>query len=180
MLQNLMTVEENILLWIQNNVRNEWLTSFFTFITFLGNKGLIWILVSIILLFPQKTRKTGVKSLIALCISALIINMLLKNIVVRTRPYDVIHGLTSLIGIQKDYSFPSGHTGSSFAVAVILFRELPKRFGIPILIFAFLMGFSRMYVGVHYPSDIISGALIGTVIALFVSCLKLSFFDRNV
>ncbi len=79
----------------------------------------------------------------------------------------MLPGLTSLIGVQDDFSFPSGHTGSSFAAAVVMYRGLPKKVGVPALVFAFLMGFSRLYVGVHYPSDVIGGALIGTAIALF-------------
>ena len=163
MLQNLATLEESILLGIQSDLRNEWLTPVFIFITRLGNGGFIWILGSILLLAPKKTRKIGVMALAALVGSVLIDNVILKNVVARTRPYEVIGGLTSLIGIQKDFSFPSGHTGSSFAVAVVMFRGLPKKFGVPALI-----GFSRLYVGVHYPSDVLGGALIGTGIALFV------------
>lgn len=168
MLQNLATLEESILLGIQSNLRNEWLMPVFIFITRLGNGGFIWILGSILLLAPKKTRKIGVMALAALAGSVLIDNVILKNVVARTRPYEVIGGLTSLIGIQKDFSFPSGHTGSSFAVAVVMFRGLPKKFGVPALILAFLIGFSRLYVGVHYPSDVLGGALIGTGIALFV------------
>lgn len=169
MLQYLMTLEESILLWIQSNVRNEWLTPVFIFITKLGNGGFIWILGSILLLAPKKTRKIGVMAVAALICSVLIDNVMLKNAVARTRPYEVIEGLTSLVGVQKDFSFPSGHTGSSFAAAVVMFRGLPKKFGVPALILAFLIGFSRLYVGVHYPTDVLAGALIGTGIALLVS-----------
>lgn len=168
MLQNLIAMEADILLWIQNNVRNELLTPIFKFITTLGNGGLIWIVGSIGLLIPKKTRRVGVLALISLVFSALIDNVILKNVVARTRPYEVIEGLTSLVGAQKDYSFPSGHTGSAFAAAVVMFLGLPKKCGISILVFACLMGLSRLYVGVHYPSDVLCGALIGTGIALVV------------
>lgn len=167
MLQNLIAMEADILLWIQNNIRNDVLTPIFKFITTLGNAGVIWIVLSVGLLIPKKTRRVGVLALVSLLFSALIDNVILKNVVARTRPYDVIEGLTSLVGAQKDYSFPSGHTGSAFAAAGVMFRELPKKFGIPILVFACLMGLSRLYVGVHYPSDVLGGALIGTGIALF-------------
>lgn len=168
MLQNLATLEESILLGIQSDLRNECLTPVFIFITRLGNGGFIWILGSILLLAPKKTRKIGVMAVAALICSVLIDNVMLKNAVARTRPYEVIEGLTSLVGVQKDFSFPSGHTGSSFAAAVVMFRGLPKKFGVPALILAFLIGFSRLYVGVHYPTDVLGGALIGTGIALFV------------
>lgn len=169
MLQYLMSVEDSILLWIQNSMRNEILTPIFTTITTLGNGGFIWIAGSVMLLIPKKTRNIGVMSLSALALSALIDNVILKNLIARTRPYEVIHGLTSLIGAQNDYSFPSGHTGSSFAAAVVMFCGLPKKYGVPALILAFLIGFSRLYVGVHYPSDVLCGVLIGTGIALLIN-----------
>ena len=162
----MVAMEADILLWIQNNIRNDVLTPIFKFITTLGNAGVIWIVLSVGLLIPKKTRRVGVLALVSLLFSALIDNVILKNVVARTRPYDLIEGLTSLVGAQKDYSFPSGHTGSDFAAAVVMFRGLPKKFGIPILVFACLMGLSRLYVGVHYPSDVLGGVLIGTGIAL--------------
>lgn len=80
-------------------------------------------------------------------------------------PYDCIRGLIPLITPPTDYSFPSGHTAASFAVGVLLFRKLPKRYGIPALVLAALIGFSRLYLGVHYPSDVLAGALLGTGIS---------------
>lgn len=163
----MVAMEADILLWIQNNIRNDVLTPIFRFITTLGNAGVIWIVLSVGLLIPKKTRRVGALALVSLVFSALIDNVILKNVVARTRPHDVIEGLTSLVGAQKDYSFPSGHTGSAFAAAVVMFLGLPKKCGIPILVFACLMGLSRLYVGVHYPSDVLGGVLIGTGIALF-------------
>ena len=167
MLQYLLSVDENILLWIQECMRNDVLTPFWIAVTTLGNGGLIWLIGSALLLISKKTRKIGIMALVALAFSVLIDNVILKNLVARTRPYEVVPGLTSLIGAQNDFSFPSGHTGSSFAAVVVMYRGLQKNVGVPALVFAFLMGFSRLYVGVHYPSDVISGALIGTAIALF-------------
>ncbi|MDD6304870.1 MAG: phosphatase PAP2 family protein [Lachnospiraceae bacterium] len=166
MLQYLMEMEQNILLFVQNNIRNDFLDPIVIFITKLGNGGAIWLLLAVALLCFKKTRKTGVLVLVALAGSLLINNMILKNLVARTRPYDVIPGLTSLIGAQGDFSFPSGHTGSSFAAAVVLFCRLPKKYGIPAMILAVLISLSRIYVGVHYPTDVLAGALIGTGIAI--------------
>ena len=156
------------------------LTPVFKFITTLGNAGVIWIVFSVGLLIPKKTRRVGVLALVSLFFSALIDNVILKNVVARTRPYDVIEGLTSLVGAQKDYSFPSGHTGSAFAAAVVMFRELPKKLGIPILVFACLMGLSRLYVGVHYPSDVLGGVLIGTCIALLTHWFGTVWIEQKV
>ena len=168
MLQAMTTMESGIMLWVQEYLRRDWLDPIWIAVTTLGNGGMIWILLSIGLLIPKKTRKTGMLALLALAFSYLINNLLLKNLIARTRPYEVIAGLHTLVGAQRDYSFPSGHTGSSFAAAVVLFCRLPKRLSSFFLLLAFLIGFSRLYVGVHYPSDIISGAIIGTLIALIL------------
>lgn len=176
----MIAMEADILLWIQNNIRNDVLTPIFKFVTTLGNAGMIWIVLSVGLLIPKKTRRVGVLALVSLSFSALIDNVILKNVVARTRPYDVIEGLTSLVGSQKDYSFPSGHTGSAFAAAVVMFRGLPKKYGIPILVFACLMGLSRLYVGVHYPSDVLGGVLIGTGIALLTHWFGTVWIEQKV
>ena len=170
MLQAMTTMESEIMLWVQEYLRRDWLDP----IWIAG--GMIWILLSVGLLIPKKTRKTGMLALLALAFSYLINNLLLKNLIARTRPYEVIAGLHTLIGAQRDYSFPSGHTGSSFAAAVVLFCRLSKRLSSFLLLLAFLIGFSRLYVGVHYPSDIIVGAISGTLIALVLlwieRCIK--------
>lgn len=161
MMEWMLDMDAGILLFLQENVRNEILTPILTLITTLGNGAAVWIIVSLILLIPRKTRQAGAMSLLALLVSFLLNNMLLKNLVARARPYDAIEGLTALVGRPRDYSFPSGHTGSSFASAWVLFRKLPKRFGIPALVLAGLIGLSRLYVGVHYPTDVFFGMING-------------------
>lgn len=103
--------------------------------------------------------------LLALCAVAAFQQYAVETSVARSRPYDCIRGLIPLITPPTDYSFPSGHTAASFAVGVLLFRKLPKRYGIPALVLAALIGFSRLYLGVHYPSDVLAGALLGTGIS---------------
>ena len=95
-------------------------------------------------------------------------NGILKNLVGRIRPFDVNTSIQLLVARPHDYSFPSGHTAASFAAAVILFLQLPKKYGIPALILAVLISFSRLYLGVHYPTDVLAGAVSGTLIALAV------------
>lgn len=168
MINYLMNLDGNILLWIQEYMRNAFLTPVFIIITNMGNSGAVWLAVSVIMLFFRKTRKAGILSLAALLASFIIDNVILKNLIARTRPYEVIPKLRILISKQGDYSFPSGHTGSSFASAVILYKTLPKKFGIPALTLAGLMGFSRLYLGVHYPSDVLGGAIIGSLIAIIL------------
>lgn len=161
-------MEESILLWLQNCMRNHILDDILIFITTLGNGGLLWIVLTIILLARRNTRNVGCMSAAALIGSVLVNNVLLKNLVARTRPYEMIEGLTCLVGKQSDYSFPSGHTAASFAAAVIFCLALPKKYGIPAMVMAVLIAFSRLYIGVHYPSDVLAGAAFGTLIALLV------------
>ncbi len=163
MLELITNADIQILLLIQENIRTPWLTPIVTFLTSLGNAGILWVLLSALLLIPKKTRKIGCASFIALFASLVINNLILKNLVARTRPYDAFQELAPLVTRPSDFSFPSGHTGSSFASAYVLWRRLPKTAGIPALVMAALIGLSRLYVGVHYPSDVLVGLLTGVL-----------------
>ena len=162
----LIELDGNVLLWIQEYLRNDFLNVIMKIITSLGDAGFVWILFAVIMLFFKKTRKVGIMVGMALIGSIIFNNLILKNLFQRTRPYEVVEGLKNLIGKQSDFSFPSGHTGSSIAAGIVMFKELPKRFGIPALILGILISFSRLYAGVHYPTDVIVGAIMGAVSAL--------------
>ena len=157
----LINLDGNILLWIQEYIRQDWMEGFWKGITMLGDSGWFWIALSLLLMVPRQTRWIGITSLAAIVIGALITNVTLKNLVARTRPYEVVEGLVLLIEKQRDYSFPSGHTCASFAAAGVYWRMLPKKFGIPLVILAAMIAFSRLYVGVNYPTDVLAGLLIG-------------------
>lgn len=161
MLEALQNLDSNILLWIQENLRSDWLTPVVIFITRLGNAGMIWIILALGLLLPKKTRREGLMCTVALVMMLVLNNMFLKNLVARTRPYEVVHGLVSLVGNMRDFSFPSGHTAAAFSVASVVFYKCPKWLWIPVMLLAALMGFSRLYVGVHYPTDVIFAVLEG-------------------
>ena len=115
----------------------------------------------VILLIPEKTRPIGITALVSLIIGTLITNVFLKNAVARIRPYEVVEGLILLIEKQRDYSFPSGHTCASFAAAMVYMKMMPKKYGVPFVILAALIALSRLYVGVHYPTDVIGGLIVG-------------------
>lgn len=157
-----------LLLWIQEHIRMEWLSPVMKFITHLGDSGFVWIILTLVLLIFKGTRKEGFLCACSLLLVLLINNIILKNAIARTRPYEVVEGLQRIIEAQSDFSFPSGHTASSFAAAVVMFMKLPKQYGIPAMILAVLIGLSRLYVGVHFPTDVIGAALIGTAGAVFV------------
>ena len=179
--------DAGILIFIQEHIRSDMLTPFMTVVTHTADSGLIWIILSILLVIIPGTRRHGMIAGSSLAIEALISNVFVKNVVARTRPYEVVDGLINLIEKQKDYSFPSGHTGASFAVAGALFAiailglpfaEKPgeisrsktspafKVFAVITLLYALLIAFSRLYLGVHYPTDVLGGFLIGAVTSI--------------
>lgn len=158
--------DASILLFIQNHIRQPWLSPIVIGITHLGDKGLFWIALTLLMIYFRKTRRTGYTSLIAMTIGLLVTNLILKNWIARVRPYELIEGLQLIIGKQKDFSFPSGHACNSFAAGWAMFRGLKKRsWGVAALVLAILITLSRIYVGVHYPTDILAGAAIGIAAA---------------
>ena len=168
MMERFFQLDGNILLWIQQYIRCDLLTPFFRFFTTLGEGGAIWIAIAIMLFFIKKYRKTGVMVGVSLLGSLIFINMIIKNLVARARPYKVIETLTILVPEPKEFSFPSGHAASSFAAGVVLYLTLPKKYGVPALILAVLISLSRLYVGVHYPTDVLGGMVMGPLIAVAV------------
>mgnify|MGYP002598490673 CR=1 FL=1 len=125
-------------------------------ITHLGDAGIFWIVLAVILLLIPKTRKSGLIVAAALCIDVIVCNGILKNLFARTRPFDVNEAVQLLITAPKDFSFPSGHTAASFAAVAALYFA-----GKVSLVLAVLIAFSRMYLYVHYPTDILGGVLVG-------------------
>ena len=171
-------VDKAILLWIKEYLRNDVLTPVLRLVTSLGNAGIIWIVLTIILLLYHPTRKLGVLCLLALVGEFIVCNVLIKNIVKRARPYTKIEGLNPLVKKPTDYSFPSGHSSSSFAVGFTIFRKADKRWGIPALILATLISLSRLYVAVHYPSDVVVGIIIGIAFS-YIGEWLLKRFEKN-
>ena len=115
-----MGIELNILDWFQT-LHTPFLDKLMVFITSLGNAGIIWIVMTIVFLLIPKMRKTGAVMAAALIIDLLLCNVILKNLVARTRPYDVNTGVQLLVSRLHDYSFPSGHTAAAFASVTALY-----------------------------------------------------------
>lgn len=132
------------------------------FVSFTGNGGVIWIIAGVVMLFFNKTRKCGVSVLLSLIFCLLIGNVLLKNIFMRQRPCWIDKSVPLLINVPKDYSFPSGHTLSSFASGISIFR-FNKKIGVFALIYASLIAFSRLYLFVHFPTDVIGAIILGII-----------------
>jgi len=142
-------------------------------ITYLGNGGMIWILLAVILLVSKKYRKTGIAMLFALALEVVVCNLLLKPYVARIRPCNIDTSIKLLIASPTDYSFPSGHTAASFAAVSALFFSKHWLWK-PGMFLAILIAFSRLYLFVHYPSDVLAGAMIGIIMGyLGVVCMRL-------
>ena len=152
----------SILNFIQENFRCTFLDVVMPFITSLGDVGFIWILISVILLFFKKTRNLGIQLLISILFAYVIYQWVMKPIIARPRPFTQNPIVELLIKAPKDFSFPSGHTACGFSFVVILFLAKNK-WWIPSLVLACLIGFSRLYLYVHFPTDVLCGAICGTV-----------------
>ncbi|MBU5480632.1 phosphatase PAP2 family protein [Blautia sp. MSJ-19] len=157
-----MNIELKILDWFQT-LHTPVLDKFMVFVTSLGNAGILWIVLTVLFLTIPKMRKTGAVMAAALIIDALLCNVVLKNLVARTRPYDVNTGVQLLVSKLHDYSFPSGHTAASFASVAALYFAGEKKLWKPTLVLACLIAISRLYLYVHYPTDILGGVLLGLV-----------------
>lgn len=182
-MEALQSFDTAALLYIQDFIRTPILTAIMVFLSKLGNAGLIWIFTGLLLIISKRTRRGGFDLLICLIAAYIVNDLVIKELVARVRPYETIQGLSILVAPESSYSFPSGHTSSSFAAAFALTRAYGKK-GALAYIPAVLIAVSRVYVGVHYPSDVLAGMIVGTVVALAVYMLlqkyvKTDFIRKN-
>ena len=174
--------EIGILDFIQNNLRCAFLDRFMSAITVLGDGGIFWILFTLALLILPKTRKLGLACALSLLIDLALCNGLLKNLIARTRPYDVNPNIALLIPKPGDYSFPSGHSAASFTVVGTLYFNKSKLW-IPACVLSTVIALSRLYLYVHYPTDVLGGAVFGIIFGYLGTLLTrfiLSKIHRNV
>ena len=162
-------VDLSILDWIQAHLRCGALDFLMPLITLFGEDGIFWIALTLILLAIPKTRRLGGAMFFTLLLDYLTCNLIIKPLVARPRPWIWRPGLemelAKLTELPTDFSFPSGHTAASFAAAsALLFSK--TRWGIPAVILAALVGMSRLYLYVHYPTDVLCGALLGLLCGL--------------
>lgn len=149
-----------VLDYIQSTIRCDFLDLLMPAVTALGNGGILWIVIAATLFLFPKTRKTGLAVMLGLVLEVICCNVILKPFVARLRPFDVNTSIQLLIPRPTDFSFPSGHTGAAFASASALYFSKNRFRGLA-LILAALIGFSRLYLYVHYPTDVLAGVFIG-------------------
>lgn len=159
-------MELEILHMIQG-MHRDWLDPVMILFTTIGESGICWIVLSIVLALIPRTRKCGLTMMAAMAVTFLFGNLILKNLIARPRPCAVDKSVTLLIPFPSEYSFPSGHSSNGFAAAVTIFAYYHKT-GIAALAVAAVIAFSRMYLFVHYPTDILGGMLLGTLDACLV------------
>lgn len=177
MLQFFESTDIHILFFIQNHFKNSFLDKIMPLITKLGNVGIFWIALACFFILIKKYRKIGIMIFISIFLCALTGNIILKPLVKRIRPFDLVHFTQLLISAPKDFSFPSGHTMASFASATVIISQ-NKKWGMYAFILAFLIGFSRLYLFVHFPSDVIMGAVIGCILGIISVKLFNKFIDK--
>lgn len=157
--------ELGLLQGLQDLLQCPLLDTLTTVLSMTADKGIGMILLALVLLCIPKTRKTGVVIALALIFDLLLVNLCLKPLVARTRPYDLGIDLDLITHHPSDYSFPSGHTASAFATAVALYTAGKRWMGIG-LCYAACMGFCRMYLMMHYPTDVLFGMIAGVLCGL--------------
>lgn len=174
-------IDNSILIYINNNLRNPITDKIMIVITSLGNMGIIWIILSLLMILSEKYRKIGIIVLIAVLLSTILGEGILKHIVRRLRPVNEILNGKQLIAKPLSYSFPSGHAACAFASAGIIANYI-KKYSIAVFTLAVLIGLSRLYLYVHYPTDVLCGAILGLIsarIVIYVFENKINYGDEN-
>lgn len=161
--------EAQILLWMQENIRIEILDAIMPFLSMINNAGILAMLTVVVLLVWKRYRYVGAAAFVSLGVEFLLVNVLIKPLAERVRPFYENESLQLLGSLPSDFSFPSGHTGSAFAVAVVMLLCMPKKYGITAVVVASFIAFSRLYNAAHYPTDVLAALMIGTLTAVAAS-----------
>lgn len=164
-------VDFAILDWIQAHLKCGFLDFLMPKVTLFAEHGIFFIAVGVILLIFRSKRRCGITLLSGMAGGYLIANMIIKKVVARPRPFSINTAIELIVSAPKDFSFPSGHTLNAFIAATIL-MYFDKRLGIPALVIAVLVAFSRMYLYVHYPSDVFAAVIMG--IAFGIAAIVIS------
>ena len=178
-MENLNQVEAGILLWIQQNIRTEWLDHIMPYVSGINDHGILAIIAVIVLVVWNRYRKVGFTAVGSLSVEFIIVNLLIKPNVQRTRPFNTLEQLQLLGSMPTDFSFPSGHTGSAFAVATVMLLCMPARYGVTAVVVSALIAFSRLYNAAHYPTDVLTGMAIGIFTGVIASGIYKKYCKKH-
>ena len=167
MLETIQALDSAMLLQIQDTVRTGFLSMLLVPVSRAGDMGAFWIALCVLLLVIRRTRRGGALTFCGLAVEYAVCDLVLKRLILRPRPYLVVQGLVCLVPPESSTSFPSGHAASSFVCAWLLTCCFGKK-GALAYIPATLIAISRVYVGVHYPSDVLAGMVLGTLVGAAV------------
>ena len=160
-------------LYALQELHNPVLDKIMIFITNLGDEGLFWIGIGIVCLVIKKHRRMGLQVLLSMLVTFIVGNLILKNLFARQRPCAIDPSIELLIPYPSEFSFPSGHSMNGMTAAMALYLN-NKKIGVPALVIALLIGFSRMYHFVHFPTDILGGFCVGFAVAIMMNYI----FDK--
>ena len=159
------------------NISSELLDAILVFFTTIGNAGLVWIIIGLLFMIKRKTRAVGVCLIVSIALTSVITNFVIKEIVERARPFVADPTINLIIKAPGGYSFPSGHSSASFAAATSIFLYDRKK-GLAAFLLAAVIGFSRVYLFVHYATDVVFGMILGIVLAKLTAVLIEKSKDR--
>jgi undecaprenyl-diphosphatase len=200
-------LDGNLLIGIQHALNADWLTPIMKLITYMGEAGIFWIILCLVLIILKKTRRLGIICALSLLFTFIICNLIIKPTVDRVRPWVTFQMVNAMLPPPGDASFPSGHSANSMAPAWAFFLatmpvktsagrsydrvrclgwrgegaspQVMHRLGIAAVVLAVLIGISRLYLGMHYPSDVVCGLLIGMIVATIVYWVILKIEDNR-
>lgn len=170
--------ELRILDFITDKLSSPFLDKIMPIITLFGEHGIFWIALTLVLLAFRKTRPLGLSMAISLSLGYICGNLIVKNVVARIRPYEYRSELSLLVSKLSDFSFPSGHSLASFEAATCIFIRY-KKWGIAALVLATMIAFSRLYLYVHFPSDVLAGIILGVLFGIIGSMIVDKIFKKK-
>lgn len=191
--EKFLQLDGNFLIGIQHSLNADWFTAIMRAVSFLSEYGWLWIGLCLTLMAIKKTRRVGIICSASLLFAFIMCNGAVKLSVDRARPWEVIDGVMMLLKDPGDSSFPSGHANSAMATSLALWISTRRdsiaaskdvqaklhKWSFVLLALAFLTGLSRVYLGMHFPSDVIAGWLIGGISAVIVYTIFIKLSKKS-